>query len=68
MPQAQRYAFFTHPTEQLACHDIFLILSCSVFTAVAGVCASRVAGFQTSTGIILQEGTGQERRGREKRK
>lgn len=49
MPLAQRYAppislfFFFCSFQPLACHDIFLILSCSVSPAVAGVRASRVA-------------------------
>lgn len=51
----------------LACHDIFLILSCSGFTAVAGVCASRVAGFlNINRNYPCERERG--RRGREKRK
>lgn len=54
---------FLYSFQPLACHDIFLILCCVGFTAVAGVCASRVAGFfKHQQELPLREGARQERK------
>lgn len=58
---------FLYSFQPLACHDIFLILCCLGFTAVAGVCASRVAGFLNINRNYPYERE-RGRRGREKRK
>lgn len=62
-PHPTPHLIFLHSFKPLACHDIFLILSYSGFSAVAGGCASRVAGFfKHQQELPLREGASQERK------